>query len=92
VELAPSAAAGGPDSSRRLRSRSVAPGPAWRPLAGVLDAVVRPRVGLRADAGRGGGSSTLAVIGSLMGLLILAGGLTMRVRQRRMPVLPGRAH
>jgi len=44
------------------------------------------------DAGRGGGSSTLAIIGSLIGLLILAGGLTMRIRQRRMPVLPGRAH
>ncbi len=44
------------------------------------------------DAGRGGGSSTLAIIGSLIGLLMLAGGLTMRIRQRRMPVLPGRAH
>ena len=44
------------------------------------------------DAGRGGGGSTLAIIGSLVGLLILAGGLTMRIRQRRTPVVPGRAH
>jgi len=43
------------------------------------------------NAGRGGGSSTLAIIGSLMGLLILAGGLTLRIRQRRTSQ-PGRAH
>jgi len=43
------------------------------------------------NAGRGGGSSTLAIIGSLMGLLILAGGWTMRIRQRRTSQ-PGRAH